>query len=665
MTVAELRQLPFVLHPLPDEPFDSWFNAMAAALRTTSGNLAESLGLRSPGRGIVTTAWSMRLSEWQLNNLERVTGMNADVFRASTREGFATNAVLYDRRGAISMMSPIAGASGRYCPECLRDSGGRWRMTWQFPFGFACVAHGRLLVDHCPACGEPPRRVALPQGVIPIPGSCQNPIGHHENGRVKRCGTDLCAADVDRATASAEVLTAQRFIMRALTSARTADGLWESGPQPTARVLGDLRLLARFAIHPRVDGNGPRQVRLLSGATSAADLAAGYSTAVQAVYNPPLITKMLRDNVTTNTAYEGLSPQMQSLIAATRGSTRRVALVLQTAFDCHDPVKRAAKLPALLWPDWTDLLAPKRTNRTGAAGGLSAAIAVTGTKLTRGAGLRLLDPDEAGHRLISLIRSFGAGRPEQETLSTIVRLAQYFEENETPIDYARRRSLSYGDLLPAEEWEQIAIAQNVHTGKPRRAVLARAYLHRLLSGDRAHRLQSRARPAATVTDADIDTYTRRTPVKVLGALNESGVQYLRRSGIQEPAMWQPDPRALGLGAFMEVDARDKRETWSPRRPVRGGPDSVEIHAVKSAHERGLSRRATAQTLGLSRQSVSRVLSAHGISTKPGRTQKFHIDQDWLREEYETKGRSASAIAAEVRCSQTTILRHLRMSDGDG
>lgn len=607
----------------------------------------------------------MQLSGWQLSNLEHATGLSAEVFRATTREGFATNAVLYDRRGAISIMSPIAGASGRYCPECLRDSGGRWRLTWQFPFGFACVTHGRLLVDHCPTCGEPPRRVALPQGVIPLPGSCQNPIGRHENGRVKRCGTDLGAAVVGRAAASTDVLTAQRLIMRALTSARTADGLWASGPQPTARVLGDLRLLARFAIHPRVDANGPRQARLLSGATPVTDLAAGYSTAVQAVYNPPLITKMLRANVTTNTAYEGLSPQMQSLIAVSRGSTRRVALVLQTAFECRDPVKRAAKLPALLWPDWTDLLAPKRTNRTGAAGGLSAAIAVTGTKLTRGAGLRLLDPDEAGHRLISLIRSFGSGRPEQDTLSTIVRLAQYIEEKKTPIDYARRRSLDYGDLLPAEEWEHIAIAQNVHTGRPRRGWLARGYLHGVLSGDRVRRLHAGDRSMANVTEAEIDAYTRRTPIKVLAALDEVGEQFLQRLGIDEPVTWQPNPRDFGLNFREAAGPGDAREVWGARRPARGGPDSVAGHAIKAAHEGGLSMRATAAELGFSRQSVSRTLAAHGMSSGPGRRRQFHIDPGWLHEEYETKGRSATAIAAEVGCSQTTILRHLRMSDGDG
>lgn len=43
---AELRRLPFVVRPLPDEPFGSWFETTAATLRTTCGDLARALGLR-------------------------------------------------------------------------------------------------------------------------------------------------------------------------------------------------------------------------------------------------------------------------------------------------------------------------------------------------------------------------------------------------------------------------------------------------------------------------------------------------------------------------------------------------------------------------------------------------------------------------------------------
>lgn len=268
----------------------------------------------------------------------------------------------------------------------------------------------------------------------------------------------------------------------------------------------------------------------------------------------------------------------QSLIAMSRGSTRRVALVLQTAFDCRDPVKRAAKLPALLWPDWTDLLAAKRTNRTGAAGGLSAAIAVTGTKLTRGAGLRLLDPDEAGHRSISLMSSFGSGRPEQATLWTIMRLAQYIEEKETPIGYARRRSLDYGARLPAEEWEHIAIAQNAHTGRPRRGPLARGYLHGVLTG------------IVFVVFAPVTARWRmwqkrtstRTLMKVLAALDEVGKQFLQRLGIDEPVTWQTNPTDFGLTFREKAGPGDAREVWGARRPARGGLHSVADHAIKAA-----------------------------------------------------------------------------------
>lgn len=660
MTPAELRRLPFVLHPLPDEPFGSWFETMAATLGTTCGDLARALGLRIASQGpLGSTSWSVQLDDHQLDNLERTTGLYRDVLRATTREGFAANGLQYDRRGAISIFSPISGASGRYCPDCLRDSNGRWRLTWQFPFGFACVRHRRLLVDVCPKCRRAPHRTALPHRLVPTPGACRTPTGHHENGRVKRCGADLRDVHAEQADVDSDVLAAQRLVLRALSKPRIADGIWSSAPQPTTRVLGDLRLLAGYARRSVQEPEG-RHSQGPRNAVTAADLAAAYAAACRALHEPMLLEELLRSKVTANTPYDGLSPQLQALIAGARGTKRRATFVLQTAFDSDNPAGRAAKIPALLWPDWTDRLAPRRNDRTSAAAALSAAVVVTGNRLTYAAGLRLLDHEAPSRPVTSLMRLLGTSGTEPDTLSTIMRLARYLDGFDTPIDYSRRRSLDYSDLLALDEWEQIAIAQNIHTGLPRRGVLARAYVHRLLSGDRARCLRTLDVAAEPVTDAELDGFGRRAPARVLAALTDAGTEHLRRIGIDEPPTWQPALSALGLHAFVVNPASGEREEWSPRRPARGHPGGPEAMAIRAAHDDGLSIRAAADKLGLSRQTVSRTLEATGVTSRPGRRPRFHIDAVWLREQYETERRSAADIANDVGCSQTTILKHVHV-----
>lgn len=654
---AELRRLPFVVRPLPDEPFGSWFETMAATLRTTCGDLARALGLRVLAQGpLGSTSWSVQLDDQQLINLERTTGLTRDVLRATTREGFAANAVQLDRRGAISLFSPISGPSGRYCPDCLLDSNGRWRLTWQFPFGFACVRHHRLLNDVCAACRKPPHRTALPHRLVPTPGACRNPIGRLDNGRVRHCGADLRHDRSDAMDAGADVLDAQRLIMRALSKPRTADGIWSSGPQPASRVLGDLGLLAGFARRDMTEP-GLGETRPSSGGASATHRASAYAVACRTVHDGALLNELLRDNVNINTSYDGLSPQLQTLIASIRGTKRRATFVLQTAFDGGDAAARAAKIPALLWPEWTARLAPRRVDRTIAAAALSAAVVLAGSRLTHAASLGLLDREAPSRRVTNVMRSLGRSGAETDTLPTILQLAQFLDVVETPIDYARRRSLDYTELLQPDEWERIAIAQNVHSGFPRRAILARAYVHRLLSGDRAQRLPPLDAATELVTDSEVDGFTRNAPSWVLSALEDVGASYLDRLGIEEPVSWHPSPNALGLEPF-KLDRAGDRE-WVARRPVRGASGGLEDVAIITARDEDLSIRATAVKLGLSRQTVARTRDAHGIPSRPGRQPRFHVDTEWLREQYETERRTAVSIARELGCSPTTIRRHLR------
>lgn len=200
------------------------------------------------------------------------------------------------------------------------------------------------------------------------------------------------------------------------------------------------------------------------------------------------------------------------------------------------------------------------------------------------------------------MRSLGRSGAETDTLSTLLQLAQFLDGAETPIDYARRRSLDYTELLRPEVWERIAIAQNIHSGFPRRAVLARAHVHRLLSGDRVQRLPQLDRATELVTDSEVDGFTRNAPSRVLSALEDVAASYLGRLGIEEPVSWHPTPSALGLEPLKPAQAGDRE--WVTRRPVRGASGGPEDVAIITAYDEGLSIRATAVKLGQARSLAS-------------------------------------------------------------
>lgn len=671
---SELRRLPFVLHPLPDEPFDSWFEAMAAVHRATAGEMAGALGLQNDTRPLGVKSWTRSLTESQLERLEHTTGLSSSVLRASTRAGFAANVVQFDRVGLISVRSPATGSSGRFCPECLKDSGGRWRQSWEFAFGFACIRHHRLLVASCPKCGVPPRRSVLPRALVPSPTLCRNPDPDQPSRKLHRCD-GMLTDSTPGGPLHPDVVSAQRFLLGVLARGQSTEGIWASSPQPTLRVLADLRFLSRFLVrtgHPLDPSWSWESVCATGGraggpggpfapaAYSVRESAVAYTAAWRVSQQPERVRQLLRGRVTPHTTYFQLSLQMQSFVAEAKGSRRRPTALLQTAFDAGDPVKRAAKIPARLWPEWTSVLAPNRRDPHIAASALAAATVFTGSRLTHAAAIGLLDSTVSTGRASYILRGLGSSAAEIHTLGLVTKLAEYLDSTVTPIDYARRRSLDYSDLLPETGWELLAREHNVHSGAPRRGALARAYLHRVLSGDGAHRLPPRQ--GVPPTDAEIDAFARDAPDTVISALHELGERFLRAHGIDEPPSWCPDLVRFGARPLCELTTPENVEPerrWKARRTARGAARGDTETEIVSAYVVGASMRSIAIRAAVSKQTVSRVLDEHGIPRRPeGAPVRHTVDRSWLASQLASGARTVRELATEVGCSETTIRRHL-------
>lgn len=679
-TAMEVRALPFRVRPLPDEPFDSWVETLAATNRATIVETARALGLIGLGAetaGAMTSwmasQWATELTDAQAAQLELSTRIPASQFHEMTRIRFARHAVRYTRQGRISSRCPVGGTGGRYCPDCLLDSGGRWRMSWQFPFVFACARHRRILLDRCPACQRQPRRTGHPLAVIPVPGQCHNPVQGAANGPTpNRCRADLTAT-AERIHASDAVLHAQRLTMRILSTGISSFGMYEGAPQPAISVLEDIRLLSRTARLALAAGDtldmpdvGAPLLEALragrvdtswSGPSTSVGAAVGNAIAVAALEDPARVVALMAGRLAVSTSYTAHTPQLQSLVAKAFGRTRRPTVFLQSAhLPESDADLRAGKVPAQLWDGWTDALAPRRLDREIAASALAAAVVFTGTRLTHSAALALLDSRAPARQVTNVMRELGRGSGEEPTLRAILGLVAYLDTHDTPIDYARRRRLDCTTLLPAQQWQQLCAEANVSPGSGARHRQARGYLHRLITGNPPARMPS-SWEADDVTVSTLATFARRLPTDLRAALMGAAAHWLQAHGIHEPVTWTP--LAAELTNAVEIVA-GREPGFATARPARAAAaDVIEAEEIAGRYRAGASTSLLADETGVSRQTVSRLLGDTDTPTRRGRPATIPIDEGWLREKYETELLTIRQVASIAGCSTHTINQRLR------
>jgi hypothetical protein len=183
-------RLPVAVAPLPGEALDSWIGAYARRLRTTTNDLVTHLGLG----GTRLNQMALRLHEHEAASLEQMTGVDRQMLTAMTLASYDGLAIaIHPARRALLARFPagrFGGASARYCPACLERDEGRGPVTWRLPWSFACPLHQVLLADFCPACRRPPRMWHARRLGPRAGGACtrDNPP---TSGRRGGCGADL------------------------------------------------------------------------------------------------------------------------------------------------------------------------------------------------------------------------------------------------------------------------------------------------------------------------------------------------------------------------------------------------------------------------------------------------------------------------------------------
>jgi DNA-binding transcriptional LysR family regulator len=166
------RPIPLRVQPVGGESLDSWLHAYARRLDVTVTTMLNALGLREPWGPIPD--FTVGLSDPEAHRAGHAAGLPTGLLHAMTLTGHAPQVLRLradGRRLDPHTSSWLRPRGSRFCPDCLRENGGRWPLAWQLSWTFACTRHHALLHDVCPACGMPARN-GHPAAGPPPPATC-------------------------------------------------------------------------------------------------------------------------------------------------------------------------------------------------------------------------------------------------------------------------------------------------------------------------------------------------------------------------------------------------------------------------------------------------------------------------------------------------------------
>lgn len=471
MRVA-LRRLPVTVEPLPDEPLNSWIDAIAIEFHAPARDVLHAVGLigaAAPSEDRKFSAlhrpWLYELRDDQIERLAAATGVGDRQIRGTTRIGFAASVTRRTKRGTVTGLNAAGSIAGRFCPECL-NADGRWKLTWSYQFGFACARHRVLLMDACPACGRD-QAARRSKGVqVPTPTRCAT------------CSSGL-AGIAPRFLATDRIVSAQRSLLRMIASGRARFGVHGDVTVEALEAIEDLRLLQR-AIFTRMQRGMAVSFLDLPGQLidevrrrewdslelsslrhfSAATAAAGFTMAIAAASDRDCALRTIEGVIPADIVYSRFSPMMQGVIAEATGTARRPTSRLQSVRQVSDTAleRRRSRLPAVLWEEMSCALVGPDGRYARRRAALSEAVLLVGTRLTHTEARILNGTQHLAEDLSHLLA-------KNDITEQLIRLAQYLDDDQHPhIDYERRRRVAWKIPLSAKRWVKLANRVGVHPG---------------------------------------------------------------------------------------------------------------------------------------------------------------------------------------------------------
>jgi AraC-like DNA-binding protein len=583
------RTLPIRVPPCPGEALDSWLEALAARLRCPLGDLAPAVGLDSlraedPGhRGRKAPDWTIALRDSEARSIAIACELNIEDVHAMTLRHYHDRAVIVraDTRQVNRHRLWGRATGSRYCPSCLAESGGRWRLSWRLGWSFACTLHRALLADACWRCGRHQRLHVMPAGTIPDPGKCASPGGG--SGRLTpRCGADLTSTPVLLLPDGHPVLDAQQLILRSVRQGTADFGIYTRAP--VSRFLADIRAVASLLLtlpgHHELAQHMPADIavpfaraRALSHSRSAPSasrarpgLDAPGRAEITAVVTTIAARALAQDGIDQAAAALSwvftLRPRTRAA-APIRGQLAGSELIprLQRAAISRpaanatrtrrSAASRARNIPALLWPAWTVALAPPqrhyRQTFQQLAHSLSVLLALTGSASSTAAAGRQLGACYPPDRIALLLHQLRCHPRWASAEAEITSLAGYLDANGSPIDYKRRRSLDYRGLLPEQEWQRLSRKASQFPGRNRRHPAVRRWLFERISGLPAEKAPRAFALTEPQQRREVSAFPADLTPDLLRQLDAHAREFLAgHEVLGEPVTWSP-PAELMTG----------------------------------------------------------------------------------------------------------------------
>ena len=728
--MSQIRRLPLHVSPLLGESLDSWLEALAHRHGATWGELLRSVGLTHPARPASNLIAALRHDEAEA--IAAATGTSAETIGAMT----------LGKRGLDERWLWTRGRGSRYCPDCLAETGGRWLLEWCLDWSFACLAHRRLLSDACPSCAEPQRRRPCSSHSIPALGHCAN-----KNGGERLCLGDLATTSTLRLIEGHTALTAQQAVLDTIRSGNAAFGVYADTPHPMSTALADIRAVANRMLRHSVrdelaavlpqdlstvycaaaqntqENNSPDAPLFASVEASAAGVTAamsvlGFASVERAgdALRWLVIGSRERGTAVSATNVEswgkGTSATLTAVQLTALGSLFRPSEQLRYRLalpkprrpspSTEPPERLVRRVPSALWPEFALRLGVPGCGQKHLRTALSCAVLLVGTRLTLDEALARLKMRRRPHDVSRILQLLEHAPHWAHIRLALTRLADHLHATETPIDYARRRELSYLELLPRVEWEQICRRTAVRPGGECRTLVARAVLSDLIGG----------RPATVRSGLGHNEFVAQRgvfPVLLTPELNsglrETAEAFLQSSGIKhEPVEWSPptgllegldlpgpDPAAVDIAELhrlVRVERRsmtsvagaldttvdvvrhllerhpapqifrtraEARANGAPLAEARARLPHGEFFDLYQGQRRSL--REIGAKIGVSKQTAGRLALDYQVTVRRAvRPRQAVIGRDWLHEQYVVQRRTLAELAGEVGISASSMAR---------
>ncbi|MFF9569851.1 TniQ family protein [Streptomyces sp. NPDC014685] len=744
--MTHARTLPIRLAPHPGEALDSWWEAIAHRLGTNTGDVLSAMGLlpRSPSRpvssGILGHLVTL-LEEDQAARAAWSAGVTPAQMHAMTLARYDRRVHVIDPgRHRVAARHVWGRARGsRYCPACLAENGGRWLLRWRLGWSFACLDHHLLLVDACPRCSRTPRHFPATTRHPLVPGHCHSPA-QDDASRAARCGQPLEEAGAIELPEQGPVIAAQKLINNAIASGQADFGVYQDKPQPSLALFGDLRALACILLRrvperlvdfvppeilPAHQHIGPEQRQPFDPAeeTLPGRLAPRRAATTALAINAALHILGHDDAHAAGAALRRLISDADSVMPLKVAHRWRHASEVFDAIHLAtlaprikhsdqlryrtadrfprrpDPsasarvAARAHRIPTQLWPTWSARLSPSsgalsRTIRPALSCYLLLIGGARGDFTTATRILRSPAEDRLGSHMAHRLTKRGHFKAISRGLSV---LADYLDQEGSPIDYDRRRATDYRDLLPLDAWTQLCRDIEFEAGGMRRHQFARALLFERISGLPATLAPAVYAPATPELRTMLRTFETDLTPALVSQLEGHAREFLAEQGIHdEPLTWQPptdiidglelpgcDLGDIDLGLLHRLVREESLTTAGAARRLGVSHDAVRFvlqeqpaPAKRSAMwERGATiRRARvalprdtfarlyleeyrplkwiAKHAGVNEEAIKVLVREYGMSREGKATRWRQIDLDWLRDQ-RAAGRTCRELAEET------------------